>query len=110
MPNRDQTMLSARVASAIVSELLAGPVSRAELMRRTGVSNGTIGRAVSLLRRSGVVIDNSGAGGSVYSLRRPEGVRDRLAGALRLSLGDLIESGGVSPAVGVGLLIEAGCI
>jgi hypothetical protein len=56
------------------------------------------------------VIDNSGAGGSVYSLRRPEGVRDRLASALRLSLGDLIAAGGVSPAVGVGLLIEAGCI
>jgi DNA-binding transcriptional ArsR family regulator len=110
MPNRDQTMLSARVASAIVSELLAGPVPRAELMRRTGVSNGTIGRAVSLLRQSGVVIDNSGAGGSVYSLRRPEGVRDRLAGALRLSLGDLIAAGGVSPAVGVGLLIEAGAL
>jgi len=59
---------------------------------------------------SDIVIDNSGAGGSVYSLRRPEGVRDRLAGALRLSLGDLIESGGVSPAVGVGLLIEAGAL
>lgn len=110
MANRDQTMLSARVAAAIVSELLAGPVSRAELRRSAGVSNGTIGNAVSLLRRSGVVIDNSGAGGAVYSLRRPEGVRDRLAGALRLSLGDLIEAGGVSPAVGVGLLIEAGCI
>ena len=46
MANRDQTMLSARVAAAIVSELLAGPVSRAELRRSAGVSNGTIGSAV----------------------------------------------------------------
>jgi hypothetical protein len=30
--------------------------------------------------------------------------------ALQLSIGDIIEAGGIAPAVGVGLLIEAGAI
>lgn len=108
--NIDRTMLSARVASSILAELLNGPASRSDLMAKTGTSNGTIGRAVRLLRNCGISIENSGIGGSVYSLRMPGVVRSRLGSALRMTLGELIETGGVSPALGVGLLIEAGAL
>ena len=108
--NRDRSTLDARLASLILCQLLKGPVTRAWLIAETGTSNGPVGRAVAMLRRSGVIIDNSGKGGGVYELRRPEEVRAMMAGAMRLSLGDLIASGGISPALGLGLLIEAGAM
>jgi len=103
-------MLSARVASTVLAELLKGPQERKRLREMTGASKGTMARAVALLRQSGIKIGNTCTGGSTYVLKDPDGVRWRLSGALRLSLGDLIEAGGVAPALGVGLLIEAGCI
>lgn len=110
--NKSSSTLVPRAASAVLSRLLDGPSPRGDLSAASVVSEVTISRALSLMRNSGIVIDAKGGRGCgcVYSLRDPEGVRDRLAGALRLSLGDLIAAGGVSPAVGVGLLIEAGAL
>ncbi len=99
-----------RTAAALLSELLAGPVVRREFVARHKVGNRSSVGALAILRRSGVKVDAIGEGGSIYSLRYPEHTKAMLRGALRLNMGDLIESGGIAPAVGIGLLIDAGAM
>ena len=100
----------ARVASAILSQLLMGPRYRRALLASVGESRSTLTRAVGMLRTCGVCIDNEGRGGCIYRLRHPEKVRALIDSALRLSLGDLIEAGGIAPAAGLGILIESGAL
>jgi len=110
--NKSRSTLIPRTASAVLTQLLSTPTMRADLSALTAVSEVTVDRAVSMLRALDITIDSEkGRGaGCLYSVRGAGAIRSRLAVSLRLSLGDLIEAGGVSPAVGVGLLIEAGAL
>ena len=109
-PPRDRSQLTRRLAATLLSELIKGPVTRAEFIARNGTSNAPTGLAIRLLRQSGVIVDNVGEGGRTWKLHYPHHTKAMLRGALRLNMGDLIESGGIAPAVGIGMLIDAGAM
>lgn len=110
MAERDRSQLTARTAAASLSILLEGPIPRATLIERTGTSNGTVGRAIAMLRRFSIDVETVGKRNCSYQLKDPDGVRHRLAIAMRLSVGDLMAAGAIAPAAGLGLLIESGAV
>lgn len=108
--NRDRSQLTARTAAAVLTILLDGEIKRAELIERTNTSNGTMGRAVALLRKLGFDVITSDVRGCAYRLADPDDVRARLRVGLRLSLGDLVDAGALGPAECVGILITSGAV